>query len=860
LWDRRLVSNRIPTPSDATAEVGGVIFDAHDLLALIVTPFAVGVVAVALRHSAAGVAIRASADDADRASLLGIPVHRLHTVVWSAAAVLAFVTIFLRGGILGLPTGTVLGFSVLLRALVALVLGRLTNLVAVSASAVALGVLELAIAWDHPVGLVEPILGLVVLIALVVQRRDGVPTGDAEASAWQAAEEIRPIAPQLARLPVVRWGRWLLLAGVIAGAAAFPHVVAVDTSLRASALLIYAVLGLSLVVLSGWGGHVSLGQVAFFALGAAVCGWVTSTRGADLFAGLVLAAVAGAVVAMVVGIPAIRLRGLPLAVTTFAFSLATTSYLLNEDFFDWVPRERIERPPLIGGLEISTPTEVYLLALVLLVVVGLGVRGIRSSRTGRALVAMRDNDRAAQSYGIHAARTRLMTFALAGAIAALAGALFVHHQQSFDPSSYSPLQNLAMFTMVVIGGLTSVTGAVLGAVFLLCTQVFLPDELQILASGLGVLAVLWLAPGGLATVAYRGRDWWLRRVAAANCIDLAAASAEDATATEGQAAVGTDAGREAGRGGERTESSAGVAPRPLAQQRAGAAFVAAAHDNGGRSQRPTLTVEGLDVSYGSVQVVFGVDLDVHGGEAVALLGTNGAGKSTLLRAVSGLLPPRAGTVVFDGIDITGRAPHAVAALGLIHMPGGAGVFPSLTVAENLRAAGWLHRRHPAAPGDGRAEVDRLFPVLAERSDHTASSLSGGQQQMLTLAMTLLTRPRLLMIDELSLGLAPVVVGRLLQTLDELRQRGTTIVLVDQSVNVAVKVADRAVFLERGQVRFSGPAAGLLDRPDLLRSVFLGSSASPGSSAAPGHEAAVTAGEPVSAPATSVGSGSATASG
>jgi branched-chain amino acid transport system permease protein len=167
-------------------------------------------------------------------------------------------------GILGLPTGTVLGFSVLLRALVALMLGRLTNLVTVTTSAVALGVLELGISWDGSTELVDPVLGVIVLLALLLQRREvGGDAGDA--ASWRAAEEVRRLPEALASLPLVRWGRAALLAAAVAAAAVFPHVVSADRSLRGSALLIYAVLGLSLVVLSGWGGHVSLGQVAFFA-------------------------------------------------------------------------------------------------------------------------------------------------------------------------------------------------------------------------------------------------------------------------------------------------------------------------------------------------------------------------------------------------------------------------------------------------------------------------------------------------------------------------------------------------------------------------------------------------------------------
>jgi branched-chain amino acid transport system permease protein len=795
LWDRQLVSDRIAPPFDTTARIGGVVFDANDLLALVVTPTALLVVAVVLYRSAAGTAIRAAADDPDRASLLGVPVHRLHTAVWAAAAALAFVTVFLRGGILGLPTATVLGFSVLLRALVALVIGRLTNLVVVTTSAVALGVLEVSIAWEHSVQLVEPVLGVVLLVALVVQRRDRLEaTGDGEA--WQAAEEVRPVPVALAGVAVVRWARWGLLAAAVAAAAVLPHLLTVDRSLRASALVIYAVLGISLVLLSGWGGQVSLGHVAFFAIGAAVGGWVTSDQGGDLFTALVVATAAGAVAAAVVGIPASRLRGLALAVTTFAFSLATTAYLLNREFFEWVPRGRIERAPLLGGLEVSTPTEVYYLALAVLVLVALGARGIRASRTGRALVALRDNERAAQAYGVDVIRLRLATYALSGGVAALAGALFVHHQQAFDPSTYAPIQNLAVFTMVVVGGLTSVTGAVLGALFLLGTRWFLPGDWQILASGTGVLAVLWLAPGGLASVAFRGRDALLREVAHRRGITLGEeAEEQDDAAPSGGPTVGPMP--------DRAPSPPGHAPR-----------------SGSDEPVTVLAVEDLDVSYGSVPVLFGVDLRVAKGQTLALLGTNAAGKSTLLRAVSGLLRPRRGEVLLDGEPITGRPPHVIAALGVAHMPGGAGVFPSLTVAENLRTAGWLQRRDPDRLAESGAELHRLFPVLAERAGQRVGSLSGGEQQMLALAMVLLTRPRVLLIDELSLGLAPPVVGRLLAALGELRQ-GSAVVLVDQSVDVALEAADRAVFLERGRVRFTGSAADLLDRPDLLRSVFLG---------------------------------------
>ncbi|MFN2521843.1 MAG: MFS transporter [Mycobacteriales bacterium] len=234
-----------------------------------------------------------------------------------------------------------------------------------------------------------------------------------------------------------------------------------------------------------------------------------------------------------------------------------------------------------------------------------------------------------------------------------------------------------------------------------------------------------------------------------------------------------------------------------------------------------LVCRDVDVAYDGVQVLFGVDLDVAAGEIVALVGTNGAGKSTLLRAIAGTQEASNGAIFLNGRDITHLPPHENAAAGVVMMPGGAAVFPSLSVAENLRAAAWTLQDEPAAVALRTAEVLELFPVLRDRLDSPAGELSGGEQQMVGLSQALLMDPKLLMVDELSLGLAPRVVEQLLDVLRTLNARGTTIVMVEQSLNVALTIADRAVFMEKGTVRFSGPTQELLARPDLVRSVFMG---------------------------------------
>jgi branched-chain amino acid transport system ATP-binding protein len=239
-----------------------------------------------------------------------------------------------------------------------------------------------------------------------------------------------------------------------------------------------------------------------------------------------------------------------------------------------------------------------------------------------------------------------------------------------------------------------------------------------------------------------------------------------------------------------------------------------------RGESKLLLVRDLDVGYDGVQVLFGVNAEIDEGEIVALLGTNGAGKSTLLKAISGLVPPIGGSVLFDGAEISGAAPHDIAARGVVQVPGGKGVFTSLTVEENLKIAGWLYHREPDYIAKATEDVLGFFPVLRDRWDQPAGNLSGGEQQMLTLGQAFIARPKLLMIDELSLGLAPVIVEQLLGIVRAIRDRGTTIILVEQSVNVALTVAETAYFMEKGEIRFSGATQELLQRPDILRSVFL----------------------------------------
>jgi ABC-type branched-subunit amino acid transport system ATPase component/predicted MFS family arabinose efflux permease len=241
----------------------------------------------------------------------------------------------------------------------------------------------------------------------------------------------------------------------------------------------------------------------------------------------------------------------------------------------------------------------------------------------------------------------------------------------------------------------------------------------------------------------------------------------------------------------------------------------------GDSEVPALQLNNIDFSYGPVQVLFDVAFEVRKGETLALLGTNGAGKSTILRVISGLGIPQRGVVRLGGRTVTYTSPQLRSRLGIQQLPGGKGVFPDMTVRQNLVMGSYIHRRDSVDVERRIASVLELFPDLERRQGQRASSMSGGQQQMLALARVLLHEPEILLIDELSLGLAPTVVQDLLELIERLQERGQTIILVEQSLNVALSIADRAIFLEKGQVRFAGSAQELLERDDLARAVFLG---------------------------------------
>jgi branched-chain amino acid transport system ATP-binding protein len=243
-----------------------------------------------------------------------------------------------------------------------------------------------------------------------------------------------------------------------------------------------------------------------------------------------------------------------------------------------------------------------------------------------------------------------------------------------------------------------------------------------------------------------------------------------------------------------------------------------------------LKLDGVIAAYDDLTCLHGVSLEVRRGEIVTLIGANGAGKSTTLKTVSGLLTPRAGTIEFDGRPITGRSPDAIVALGLVQVPEGRRVFPDLSVEENLRVGAYLVDKRGRVR-EMLAEVYRRFPRLAERRRQLAGTLSGGEQQMLAFGRAMMAQPKLLMLDEPSLGLAPLMVDEVMRSIRVFRDSGVTVFLVEQNANLALRLADRAYVMETGKITMTGSGAQLL-ADERVRASYLGAKATPRTGVAP----------------------------
>jgi len=780
-----VLARQFPVVFPGDVRIGSVRFDSNDLMIAVVVGAVLAWLGWILQRTRLGLAIRASAQLPERAATLGLSVRGTQAAVWVIATGLSFLAVFLRVGTVGVPIGQVLGPGILLRALAAFVLAPRDRLWPIVAAAVGLGVLETSITYTaDDASVVEPILAGIIAVGLLARRPQRHDCADADAtSAWLSpmsatgglAAAMRGPRARRVVLPVA-----VVVAGLLVGA---PLVLDASRTAAMTAVLCLALAATSLVVVSGWSGHLSLGQLAFAGVGGVVVAWASASGSNEPLLVLVAATAAGAISAAVAGVPAFRARGVLYSVATLAFGVAASATVLNPGWATWIPTGSVPRGELAGFVDLGDEQAFYWFTLAVVIAAAAGLWSLGRHHTGRVLRAVRDNSPAAEAFGVNARVATLTGFAVAGGIAGLAGGLLVLQQQSFVPSLFAPTESLRLLTAAVTGGLDSVGGALFGASFLYGIEWLSPSAaswLRLASSGVGVLLVLLVVPRGLGP-------------AIAARFHRCAASPDDQPWLD--------------------------IPRPTAVEADADARPAIPASRGGA--RHALAVTGLSVDIGNLRILHDIDLTVDEGEVVALVGTNGAGKSTLLDAVAGITASSGGQIDLGGVDHTTTSPQQRAGAGLVHVPGGKAVFPDLTVAEHLDLAAWL--RGPTSPTNriqDQAVVSELLPQVVGLLHRRAGELSGGQQQLLSIAMALVASPKVLLIDELSLGLAPSVVAELVEVVDQLRARGIAVVLVEQSIPTALEIADRVVFLEKGTVRFEGRPAELIERPDLLRSVYL----------------------------------------
>ena len=514
-----LPNGALRTPfSRITYRLEPLVFTGNHVMVVVASLLVMGGLAAFFRLSSAGIAVRGSAENDDRAELLGINVSNLSSLVWVLAAALsglaAILEITIQPTAFGATAATGASATILLRALAAAVVGRMENLPVTVAAAIGIAVFDRSMFWAFDnTALTDLALLLLVVVVLLVQRSRAARTDEGSTNSWAASVEIRGVPQELRDVPTVRAGlrRSQILLGLVV--LAFPWLMSSAQTSQATVYVIYAIVVISLVVLTGWGGQISLGQFAFVAIGAVVGGSLTSRAGLPFIPAVLIASSIGAVIAVAVGLPAMRIKGLFLAVTTLAFAVTVTTVVLNPEYFSWLLPAKITRPKLF--FINSEDERVYFYLCVAAVLFALWVaKGLRQSRAGRVLIAMRDNERTAQAFSINRVKTRLATFAISGFLASLAGALLAHQQHSVRQAAFTPEQSVKIFLIAVIGGLGSVPGALTGVLYFALVNIFVPNPLlQQAATGIGVLLILLFYPSGLGGAVFAVRDAWLRRVA-----------------------------------------------------------------------------------------------------------------------------------------------------------------------------------------------------------------------------------------------------------------------------------------------------------------------------------------------------------
>ncbi|MFF4446230.1 ATP-binding cassette domain-containing protein [Streptomyces sp. NPDC001502] len=752
-----------PSPARSWQLADGVGIDSDQLITWVVTALVAVALWVLMRHTRLGLHLRAAVDNRSLTELRGISADRLSSVAWMIASGLAGLAGVLATPLLGLSAHDFTLF--LFVSATAAVIGRFASVPLAFAGGLGLGVLQNLVAGyasfaESVTGFRTAVPFLILFGGLLVLTRTARTAGVAAVD-----------APPVDHLAGASWGRrWGVWA---AGAAALCVALYTVTTPFWSGLLAQglaiALVFMSFTVVTGLGAMVSLAQ-GTFVTGAALVAGLLMSRGWPFVAALAVGTCVAAVLGALVALPALRLGGRSLALATLALAfladqvLFQLRWLRNGDAGWPIPR------PVFGPVDLSDDRALGVALVVLVALVAAGLTALRNSPSGRAMLAVRSAPAAAVASGVSLLRTKLLLFTLSAGLAGFGGVLYASYNTRITATDFTAMTGLVWLAVVVAAGVRRPQYAVVaGLVFavaprLLSEYVTESAHLPVILFGLAGLALANDPDGYCAAVPVR----LARRRAAAS-------------SSRGSA----------------PDPSGAPPPDPRASNTGGAELA--------------LELRGVTAGYDGGLVLHGVDLAVRAGEILAVLGPNGAGKSTACRVAAGLLPATGGAVYVGGRDATRDGAVRRSRAGVLLAPEGRGIFPALTVEENLA----LYLRD----ADARAAVYARFPRLAERRGIPAGALSGGEQQMLALAPLLQRPPAVLIADEPSLGLAPRVVEEVYALLTELRDAGTALLLVEEKAAEILGIADTVAYLSQGRVSWCGPRAEV--EADRLTEAYLG---------------------------------------
>jgi ABC-type branched-subunit amino acid transport system ATPase component/ABC-type branched-subunit amino acid transport system permease subunit len=750
-----------------------------------------------MRRTPLGLQMRAVVDRHNLARIRGVNDVKTSRSAWIVGTILAALAGVVAAPIIGSISTT--GYlTITIVASAAAVVGRLRSIPLAFVGGLGLGVVQDLVAGYVKVnisGFADSVPIVVLVVALLLLARDRSRRGG-------TTSDEAPPRDYLSLLPLWRRaGPW-----VVATVFLVVYVLFLADSFWAGTIvqgLALSIIFLSFVVVTGMGGMVSLAQATFSTMAGLTTGLLFTQYHVPLFAAMAIALVIAGLVGLLVALPALRLGGLPLALATLALALIGDNVLFQWNWLDnntsgWtIPR------PVIGPVNLTSNRTMAIVLLVLCGLIMVLIRNLKRSSWGRGIAAVRSSEMAASTSGVAPLRIKLGLFAISAVIAGLGGICYVTFQASASNTATPAIDSLLWLATVVLFGIRRPAAAVLAGIVSASAPVIIGSgfhwwswvpswlswggtqstEIPLILFGLGAVGLARDPDGFLSHTSRQNHARRMRRAAAAGQpVGAATASLLSSSVIAAEdAAISAEVERH---GSELISAGAlRVSSDPV-------------------DEAPgMLSVKGLRVSYGDVEVLHGIDLSIATGKITGLFGVNGSGKSTLCSAISGLVPASSGSITLNGVDITHMRAYRRVGQGVIVAPESRGVFPGLTVEENLSLR--LDAEH-------RADAYDRFPRLKERHRLLAGSLSGGEQQMLALAPVLVQPPKVVIADEPTLGLAPLVVAQVLDIFRELRDLGTTILLVEEKIRDVLTVADRAAFIELGHIVWSGEREHLND--------------------------------------------------